>query len=137
MREDAFQHYLNMKNSLIVIADRSTLAHNLYKVLLKPLGLRVLFYQTVKDLKENLNPKLNCRALLINSNIFGNHFDYHWEWMQKEPRLKNMTKIFLCGPGEKKIQIHLKTLSHNHLVTKPFSPDSLEEILKRVTRKKR
>ena len=137
MGEDSFQRYLNMKEQRIVIADRSTLAHNLYKMLLRPLGLKFLTYQTLKDLKENLNSKWNCHLFLINSNIFGNHFDYHWEWLQKNSHLKNTHKIFLCGPGEKKIQTQLKTLSHSHLVTKPFFPDDLETILNRVLRKKR
>ena len=137
MREDTLQHYLNMKEQRIAIADRSTLAHNLYKMILRPLGFNFLSYQTVRDIKENFNPKWNVKAFLFNSNIFGNHFEYHWEWLQKDPRFKNVPKIFLCGAGEKKIQERLKALPHSHLVTKPFFPDALETILTKVMREKR
>lgn len=131
------RHYLNMKEQRIVIADRSALAHNLYKIFLHPLGLKCSSYQTMRDLKENgMTPK-QCRAFLINSNIFGNHFDYHWEWLRKNSSWKTVPKIFLCGHGEKKMERLLKTLPQSHLLTKPFSPDTLESILKRILGRKK
>ena len=122
-----------MKSPLrIAIADRSALAHNVYKMLLKPLGFSLFHYKTLRDLKENLNFKWGCDCFLINSNTFGNHLDRHFEWFKKEPSLESIHKIFLCEPAEKKIQSQLKVLPHSHFVLKPFYPASLEETLNAV-----
>ncbi|MDO8526363.1 MAG: hypothetical protein Q7T03_01600 [Deltaproteobacteria bacterium] len=115
----------------IAIADRSILAHNVYKTILKPLGFSIFHYKTLKELKENHNFKWGCPFFLINTNTFGNHFERHLEWMQKEPGMVAVQKIFLCGALEKNIQSHLKKLPRSQLLLKPFFPETLEEKLKK------
>lgn len=116
----------------IAIVDRSLLAHNVYKMLLKPFGFTLFFYKTLKNLKENMDAKWGCPVFLINSNTFGNHFENHLEWLKKEPALQTANKIFLCEPRQKEMQTHLKVLSKSHFLSRPFYPELLEETIRSV-----
>jgi len=118
----------------IAIVDRSALAHNVYKMILKPLGFSLFHYKTLREFKENLDSKWGCNCFLINSNTFGNHLDRHLEWLKREPFLQRTHKIFLCEASEKKIQSQLKELPRSHLVLRPFYPDFLEKTLNRFSK---
>ena len=116
----------------VAVVDRSFLAHNVYKMILKPLGFTVFSYMTLREFKENFNfKKSGCRVFLVNSNTFGNHFDRHWEWFRGEAALKNVDKIFLCEREEKKFQSELKKMDRGHLLLRPFAPEQLEETVKK------
>lgn len=122
-----------MKNTRrIAVVDRSFLAHNVYQMLLKPLGYSLLAYSSLKNLKESRIHKMGCHMLLMNSNVFGRQFDTHLAWMQKEAAFHPLEKIFLCNPGEKKMQNELRKLSRSHIVVKPFYPMQLKETLEKI-----
>lgn len=116
----------------IAIADRSYLSHNIYEMLLKPLGYSLFCFKTLKELKENLDDKLGCLAFLINSNTFGNHFDRHFLWLEKDPMIREIHKIFLCQQGEKKFRLKLKKISNSRLIDKPFHPTELGKMLGKI-----
>ncbi len=126
--------YINeMKNGRrIAIIDRSFLAHNVYQMLLKPLGYSLLRFNNLKNFKDNRIDKMGCCALLINSNVFGKQFDTHLNWMRKEAPFHSLEKIFFCNSEEKKIQEALKKLPHSHVVVKPFYPQQLKETLEKM-----
>lgn len=109
------------------IADKSRLAHNVYEMILRPLGFSLFPFRTLTELKENLDWKWNLSLFLVSSNVFGRHFEKHLEWFQKEKVLQAIPKIFLCDGGEKKCQILLKKLSNSHIVVRPFHPKEFEE----------
>ena len=111
----------------VAIADRSVLAHNVYQMLLKPLGLSLFPFKTLKDLKENFNRKWNLNLLLINSNTFGHYFEKHMEWFLNENNIQKTPKFFLCESGEKKILSGLKKLPNSFILAKPFYPSEFEK----------
>ncbi|MDP2600444.1 MAG: hypothetical protein Q8P84_06930 [Deltaproteobacteria bacterium] len=116
----------------IAIVDRSVLAHNVYQLLLKPLGYSLLPFNDIKSLKSVLTPRSGLKVLLINSNVFGKNFESGLEWLKKEGVLKNLEKLFLCQAGEKKIAGELRKLPRSRVVLKPFHPRQLEEALKKI-----
>lgn len=118
-----------MINNIVAIVDRSTLAHNVYKMLLKPYGYRLSYYKTLRDLKEGFHPKGSKPVLLISSNAFGNHFERHLEWLQNEASVRWTPKVFLCLSDEKKIIAQLKKVPRSHLVLRPFFPPVLKKTL--------
>ncbi|OGQ43146.1 MAG: hypothetical protein A3I70_00575 [Deltaproteobacteria bacterium RIFCSPLOWO2_02_FULL_44_34] len=119
-----------------MIADKSVLAHNVYKMLLKPLGFSLFFYKTLHDLKQNFDSKLSCDCFLINSNALGTQWDRTMTWLKEETKLKAAPKVFLCDEEEKAIQSLFKKLPNSHVVFRPFYPPALETTLKGILRER-
>lgn len=122
-----------MKNlRRIAIVDRSVLAHNVYQLLLKPLGYSLFSFNNFKSLRNSLTSKSGLKVLLINSNVFGKNFESCFDWLKKEGAVKDLEKIFLCEADEKKMAGELKNLPRSRVVLKPFHPRQLEETLEKL-----
>lgn len=114
----------------IAIADRSALAHNVYQILLKPLGFSLFPYKTIKALRENLNWKWEPGLFLISTNTFSSPLEKYLDWFLKEKRMGAIPKVFLCEEEEEKIWLSLKKLPNSSLLKKPFYPPELMKIVK-------
>jgi len=122
-----------MKNvRRIAVVDRSVLAHNVYRLLLRPLGYSLFPFNSIQSLKNTLTSKSGLHALLVNSNVFGKNFEGGFDWLKKEGTVKNLEKIFLCQAGENKMAGALKNLPKSRVVLKPFHPSQLKEVLEKL-----
>lgn len=112
------------------MADRSWLAHNLYRMILKPLDFSLFFYKTLRDLRESSIVK-QAPIFLINTNTFGKYFEAHVEWLKKDPAVSGHEKIFLCDGNEAETSV-LKKIPQSRCLLKPFYPPQLQEMLEKI-----
>lgn len=118
----------------VAIADRSLLAHNIYRMILKPFDFSLFFYKTLRDLKESSIAKQGP-ILLINTNTFGKYFETHVEWLKKDPAVSGHEKIFLCDDNGAETSA-LKKIPQSRCLLKPFDPQTLKEVLQKIYERK-
>lgn len=111
----------------IVTVDRSLLAQHIYEVILRPLGISLFSFQTLRKLKETPPWDLGVHLLLVNSNTFGHYLENHLSWFQEAEEVVPLPKIFLCDSGEKKIVQTLKSVPNSQILFRPFYPPELEK----------
>lgn len=68
----------------LLIIDRSTLAHNVYATILRPLGFSLFLYQSFAECRKLFNPKLGVDLCLVGENCLGKSADKHLGWLQKK-----------------------------------------------------
>lgn len=116
----------------IAIVDRSLLAHNVYQILLRPLGYSLFPFKNLKEFKEKINWRWRLGLFLISSNAFGGSFKNYCEWFQKEKNLQFVPKVFLCEGEEKNLSAQLKKMSKSQILLRPFYPEELTNMVKEL-----
>ena len=118
----------------IVIADRSELAANLYRLLLSPLGVNLIVRKKFEDAAPNFSGRERIDLGIINSNVFGKRFEEIFQGIEEVLPLARVKKIFICkdGDSEKEIRKRLKELKNSTVVTRPFHPDEFLKLVKRT-----
>ena len=115
-----------------VVIDRSLLAVNMYRLLLKPLVTTFLVAKRYEEARPWFFRREKIAMAIVNSNTFGKKFEeYYRRFLQDEP-LKEIPKIFLCRDKENDWQKKLMGLPNATIVMRPFHPDELLEIARRV-----
>lgn len=121
----------------IAIVDRSLLAHNVYQILLQPLGYSLFPFKNLKEFKEKVNWRWRLGLFLISSNAFGGSFKSYCEWFQKEKNCQPIPKVFLCEAEEKNVSAQLKKMSKSRILFKPFYPEELTQMVRGVFKENR
>lgn len=116
----------------MTIVDRSRLAHNIYAMILRPLGYSLFPFKTLREMKENLPRPKNMQLVVVNSNTFGHHFANHFDWFYHNKDLTSIPKIFLCDPKEKDYVQNLKKIPNSEIIWKPFYPPDLKKKIAEV-----
>lgn len=124
----------------IIIADRSDLAANLYRLLLAPLGVALVVRKKFEEARPHFFRRERVDLGIFNSNIFGKGFDEIYERIESAEPLIRIPKIFICRatPSENAMRKTLSKLENSTIVIKPFHPDdffkTVERLVERGTR---
>lgn len=109
----------------IVIADRSELAGNVYRLLFAPLGAVLVVRKRFEEAKPHFFRREGVKLAIFNSNIFGKKFaDIVRHIIDDEP-LRKVGKVFICkeNPAEVEWRERLARLPGATVVARPFHPD--------------
>jgi hypothetical protein len=118
-----------------VIVDKSILAVNMYRLLLRPLVTTFLVAKRYEEARPWFFRRDRIDLAIFNSNTFGKKFDEYFEHFSKDEPLAKVPKIFLCREKEDGWQKKLKSLQKSAVVMRPFHPDDFLALLKRVAEK--
>lgn len=124
----------------IIIADRSELAANLYRLLLAPLGAALIVRKKFEEARPHFFRHERVDLGIFNSNIFGKGFDEIYERIESAEPLIRIPKIFICRatPSENTMRKTLSKLENSTIVIRPFHPDdffkTVEGLVERGTR---
>lgn len=125
-------------NPRILILDRSLLAINMYRLLFEQLGFSFLVARDYKEAGFWIDRHVKVNLVIFNSNVFKkNLFDDTYNYLKNESYFKNLPKIFLCREDGSIWQERLKNLVKSHSLLKPFHPDELLNLVKRLVESKR
>lgn len=119
----------------VVIVDRSVLAVNMYRLLLRPLGASFLIAKRYEEARPWFFRKDKIDLAIFNSNTFGKKFDEYLKRFESDEPLAGIPKIFLCRDIEKTWAKRLGRLSNARVVEKPFHPDDFLKTVKGVVKK--
>lgn len=116
-----------------VIVDKSILATNMYKLLLRPVVTTFLVAKRYEEARPWFFRRDKIDLAIFNSNTFGRKFDeYHERFLKDEP-LAKVPKIFLCREKEDDWQKRLNSLSRSVVIMRPFKPDDFLALVRRVS----
>lgn len=113
-----------------VIVDRSILAVNMYRLLLRPMGTLFLVAKRYEEARPWFFRRDRIDLAIFNSNTFGKKFEEYLDHFNKDEPLARIPKIFLCREGEEKLKKKLKKLPMTKVVDKPFHPDEFLKLIK-------
>lgn len=120
-----------------VIVDRSLLAVNMYRLLLSPVVTTFLIAKRYEEARPWFFRRDRIDLAIFNSNTFGKKFDDYFGRFAKDEPLSKVQKIFLCREKEDEWVKKLKSLPRSQVVFRPFSPDDLLSLVKKVTERTR
>jgi DNA-binding response OmpR family regulator len=115
-----------------IVIDRSLLAVNMYRLLLKPLVSAFLVAKRYEEARPWFFRREKINMAIVNSNTFGKKFEEYYRRFTEDEPLKDIPKIFLCRDKENDWQKKLKGLPNTNILMRPFHPDELLEIVRRV-----
>jgi hypothetical protein len=126
------------KSPKIVVADRSELAGNLYRLLFAPFGAIVVVRRRFEDVFPLFHRKERIDIAIFNSNIFGNKFEETLSAFRADSCLNKAKKVFLCGDIGSEAPWHEKLSSINNscIILRPFHPDELAAAVRRMLSEK-
>jgi len=113
----------------VAVIDRSVLAVNIYRLLLRPLGVSILVARRYEEARPWFFRKSGIDLAIFNSNTFGKKFIEYFSRFEKDEPLVVTPKIFLCRETEKEWKKRLGSLPNTWVIERPFHPD---EFLKLV-----
>ena len=112
-----------------VIVDRSMLAVNMYRLLLKPWGSLFLVAKRYEEARPWFFRKDKIDLAIFNSNTFGKKFDEYFDHFSHDEPLAKVPKVFLCKEGEKAWGDKLRKSPRAKVLVKPFHPDEFLKII--------
>lgn len=118
-----------------VIVDRSLLAVNMYKLLLRPVVTTFLVAKRYEEARPWFFRRDKIDVAVFNSNTFGKKFEEYFGHFVKDEPLSKIPKIFLCREKEDVWSKKLKGLPKSFVVMRPFHPDDFLALLTRVAEK--
>lgn len=119
----------------IVIVDRSILAVNMYRLLLRPMGASFLVAKRYEEARPWFFRKDRIDLAIFNSNTFGKKFDEYFKRFESDGPVAGIPKIFLCRDSEKTWSKQLGRLTNAKVMEKPFHPDDFLKVVKGVIKK--
>ena len=127
------KHMIQARHILLI--DRSLLSLNLFRLLLAP--FEEIHFLAREKLDDNLTAFLEqqpLHMLIINSNVFVNHFEENLHHLRDHPQLASLPKIFLCREKAKEqIQYEmLSNLENAKIVFRPFDLETLRHIIQQA-----
>jgi hypothetical protein len=123
-----------IKQPRIVIADRSELAGNLYRLLLSPIGATLVVKRRFEEARPHFFRRDGVDLGIFNSNIFGKKFEDIAAGLADVEALRGVHKIILCRatPSEEMWCRRLAALENTSVVMRPFHPDELVSLISRL-----
>lgn len=113
-----------------IIVDRSFLAVNMYKLLLRPFVTTFLVAKRYEEARPWFFRREKIDIAFFNTNTFGRKFDdYYAHFVADEP-LQKIPKVFLCCERDRDLQSKLKKLPNSTVVMRPFHPDAFMKLVK-------
>lgn len=127
-----------MRSSRIIIVDRSALAVNMFRLLLAPLGVKIVAAKRCDEARALLQRE-TCTLMILNSNTFGKRFNEYLTWWCDDPAIAPLPKIFLCreGKGEASWREVLAGVPQAKVMTRPFDPQEFANLLQPILAKER
>lgn len=118
----------------IVIADRSELAGNLYRLLLSPIGAALVVRQRFEEARPHFFRRGKVDLGIFNSNIFGKKFEEIAKKFVEDESLRMTAKIFICreSAAEEGWRRNLDRLPNATVVIRPFYPQELASLVSRL-----
>lgn len=118
----------------IIIADRSELAANMYRLLLGSLGAPLVVRRRFEEARPHFFRREGAALGIFNSNVFGKKFPEIVRRLMEDEPLRRGPKIFLCqeSPAEEPWRKRLAALTNAHVVVRPFHPDELAGLVARL-----
>ncbi|MBN1282628.1 MAG: hypothetical protein JXA24_02500 [Proteobacteria bacterium] len=111
----------------VLIADRSRLAANLYRLLLAPTGLSLMIRQRAGEALLEVRRGARVDLMLLNSNSIGNDAQALVEALESRPDLRRIRKILIAGPSraDRRVVEALSGITGLAVVERPFHPEDL------------
>ena len=118
----------------IVIADRSELAGNLYRLLLSPIGAALVVRRRFEEARPHFFRRDKVHLGIFNSNIFGKKFEEIAKRFIEDEPLRMTAKIFICreSPAEEGWRRSLSRLPNATVIIRPFQPHELAALVSRL-----
>ena len=118
----------------IVIADRSELAANMYRLLLMPTGASLVVRRRFEEARPHFFRRENVKLAIFNSNIFGKKFAEILKRLVEDEPMRKVQKIFLCRdiPAELPWSERLGALPNSKAIVRPFHPDELLSMVEKL-----
>ena len=119
-----------MTPRVCIVADRSVLAANMFRLLLAPRDIETVHCTSLEDLLPRVRRERRPNLLIISSNIFADRFE-KFIASCAEGALHEAHKIVVIREREaaKGWKRTLLTLSHTDVLVRPFHPDELDNFL--------
>jgi len=124
-----------MKNAArIVIADRSVLAGNLYRILLAPLEAMLLVRRNLDEAVALLSRREVTNLAIFNTNVFCGAFDAIATQFATDEHLAAIAKIFLTSTrhADDAHRACLASLPNTAILPRPFHPDAFTALVRRL-----
>lgn len=123
-----------MKSPVAIALDRSMLAANMYRLLLEPMGVRVVNAFTVEEMATALRSMRDIDVLIMSSNALPGSLDRIVEVFADNDRVRGVAKLFLLRESEveKGWGEALSAIPHSLIMAKPFQPDEFAVRIKRI-----
>lgn len=121
----------------IVIADRSDLAANLYKLLLNPLGVDLIVRKRFEEARPHFFRRARVDLGIFNTNIFGKKFDEIYRRMEGAPAILAVPKIFISRdtPRDHTEDERLEALNNSIIILRPFHPRDFLGLVRAVLKR--
>lgn len=118
----------------ILIADRSELAGNIFRLLLSPLGATLIVSGKFEDVEIRLSRREAVNLVIFNSNTFRGRSDDIVERIMETEALKKAKKIFVCkdSDAERPLTGKLSRLPNSRVIIRPFCPDEFVELVRKL-----
>ena len=108
----------------VLVADRSELASNIYKLLLSPLDLTPVVCKCSEEARRLLALKKDFELAIFNSNTFNKDLSLISSL--------DIKKIVICKDSDAELQANLKKINNVFVVYKPFHPDEFISVIKKT-----
>ena len=118
----------------IIIASRSFLALNVYKLLLSKRRPNIVSAQRFETARPWFFRTGKIDLAIFHSDVFAPRFDGYWSRLKEDEPFAKIPKIFVCKPSsrEKEWQEKLKELPNSYIIERPFNPVDFEKIISEV-----
>ena len=118
----------------IIIADRSELAGNMYRLLLESIGATLIVRKRFEEVRPHFFRSEKTDLGIFNSNIFGKKFEEIARRIETSTPMLSVPKIFICKESiaEEKVRKRLGRIENSSIVIKPFHPDDFFDLVGRV-----
>ena len=116
----------------VLIADRSQLAANIYRLVLAPLGVNILIRQRCVDALAHLRTGAGVDLMIVNTNSLGPAQLDAVLGLFSDQRAARVKKIFIAGDSkaEERLCSQLEKLAMATFVARPFLPDDLLNVVR-------
>jgi len=106
----------------IIVADRSELAANMYRLLLATVGAEIVVCRKFEEARPHFFRRERTDLGIFNSNIFGKKFDEIYGRIVNAHPMLHVPKIFICRDvsSEDVIRGKLSELEKSTIVVRPF-----------------
>lgn len=119
----------------IVVADRSELAANMYRLLLSELDAEIIVRRRFEEARPHLFRREPVALAIFNSNVFGKKFPEIVKHFVEDEPLRRVHKLFLCreSAAENPWRERLAKLPNSTVIQRPFHPDEFLSLVRRAT----
>lgn len=121
------------RTPVVLIADRSYLAANIYRLLLAPLGVTILIRPRCSDALAHVKAGAGVDLLVVNTNSMGNAAGDLIEALSSDRRAAKIRKMIISGDSkaEERICARLRKAPRTTFVERPFLPGDLLKAVER------